>query len=42
MKQNRNKMILSAFLLQILVLLSVIALVYGISAKGQTVTLTMT
>ena len=42
MKQNRNKMILSAFLLQILVLLSVIALVYVISAKGQTVTLTMT
>lgn len=42
MKTHRNKLILTAFLLQILMLLSVIALVYGVSRKGQTVILEMT
>lgn len=42
MKIHRNKLILLALALQILMLLSVIALVYGISARGQAVVLEMT
>ena len=42
MKIHRNKIILIVFALQLLMLLSVIALVYGTSARGRTVTLKLT
>lgn len=42
MKASRNKLVLAAFVLQILMLLFVIALVYVVSARGRTVVLEMT
>lgn len=39
---NRNKMILAAFVLQILLLASVISLVYAVSVNGRTVVIEMT
>lgn len=42
MKIRRNRLILTAFALQIMMLLSVISVVYGISCLGETVVITMT
>lgn len=42
MKRHRNKLLLAAFALQLLLLLSIIGLVYAVSLSGRTAVLEMT